>query len=1103
LYNDSTGNLVWSSNIFASNISTTTANLGNLYIIDETIYGKISNRDITLSPAGSGAVSVPSLKIPTGTIIQGNALVAIAVANVTVESVLGYSTSPTDALPTGTYGIPNGVAAPYTVYKLTSNVSPNIVVNDHVSGTGVPFLSNVVQIGTGLANGNANVFVVNTTLNTLPNPPGAGTILYSTRDVVNSGFNISTLPGTDIDLVPGAGGSIITSATITPFVDAVYDLGTPARRWKHVWVGAGTIYILDETLGTDQSIGARDGNLYIGGGTGLTVGKFTLYDNTIALANPTENFYIGSTYATGNLNINRPLQVINSTGNVGFQVDRNGITVINTPLNLSSSQAAFNIVGSSSGYQQPRNFANTMIQVTGQDNAPNRVSFDAFGVTGAQNSYVAVAARVARGTVTAPGTTQAGDTILRFTGQGWTGNGTFASSIIRLNLEAAETFTSNSSTGTRLTIQTTPIGSNVIQTTAAFYSNGLNLYGSSTTTGVTFVDNTFQNTAWVPANNIQQITVGVGFTPAQQGVRVGNIGLDTVDVHSVASASYSLTVANITPNSQNLRLTLAQEIGTNSSPTFSNVTVNGNLYVAGNIISQGSSSLNGKILYLANNSATSSDIVGGGIQLGANGAAYSRVIKYSLTGAHGDYWYTDTDTGFQTEHINATDIYMSGNLFSNGSALFGGAYTGYSYPNAGIQVFQNTNSYAQIVEQNISSGTQATTDFVATANNGTDTVFFVDLGIAGSNYDNTNPNNSLGTSLSRNDSYLYAQGNTATTPGGNLVIGAVTPARVVNFIAGGINSADIHATLSNTAFSVVGNITATQNIIATGNVTGVYHFGNAALMSGLPVQIQTDWNQATTSNIAYIKNKPDLTVYATVNQLTTNVNTLTTSINSLISNAAYQEGEIGTLQSNAAFQNTWLSNLQANVGTLQSNASFQNTWLSNLQSNVTTIDAAWQANAAYQNTWIGNIWTGFVANITPTALASTVHIAAVKTGNVVNIVTDATTANVANTIVVRNQYGTINVSGWVVGTKLTAVDYTATSSDYWIGTTAKGRTITLPNADNGAVNGRQYQIADTVHSGNPNTTIAAQSPATVVGNQPSQQGQIIIATYVGTTWYLN
>jgi len=40
-------------------------------------------------------------------------------------------------------------------------------------------------------------------------------------------------------------------------------------------------------------------------------------------------------------------------------------------------------------------------------------------------------------------------------------------------------------------------------------------------------------------------------------------------------------------------------------------------------------------------------------------------------------------------------------------------------------------------------------------------------------------------------------------------------------------------------------------------------------------------------------------------------------------------------------------------------------------------------------------------------------------------------------------------------------------------------------------------------NGNPNTTIAAQSPATVIGNQPSQQGQMILATYIGGVWYLN
>jgi len=144
-----------------------------------------------------------------------------------------------------------------------------------------------------------------------------------------------------------------------------------------------------------------------------------------------------------------------------------------------------------------------------------------------------------------------------------------------------------------------------------------------------------------------------------------------------------------------------------------------------------------------------------------------------------------------------------------------------------------------------------------------------------------------------------------------------------------------------------------------------------------------------------------------------------------------------------------------------------------------------------------------INTVSPNALSSTVHIAANIVGTTLNLFTDATTANTANTIVVRDANGAINVSGWTVGTHLTAVNYTATNSDYWIGTTTKNKTITLPNAANGASTGRQYQVADVVHAGNPGTTIAAQSPDTVTGNQPSQQGQIITCTYIGGVWYLN
>ena len=82
------------------------------------------------------------------------------------------------------------------------------------------------------------------------------------------------------------------------------------------------------------------------------------------------------------------------------------------------------------------------------------------------------AGRTARGTVDSPLQTKAGDTLLRFTGQGWTNSNAFAGSIVRINLEAAEDFTSTSA-GTRLRFQTTSIGSTTIQTSTIIDTDGL------------------------------------------------------------------------------------------------------------------------------------------------------------------------------------------------------------------------------------------------------------------------------------------------------------------------------------------------------------------------------------------------------------------------------------------------------------------------------------------------------------------------------------------------------------------------------------------------------------------------------------------------------
>ena len=65
----------------------------------------------------------------------------------------------------------------------------------------------------------------------------------------------------------------------------------------------------------------------------------------------------------------------------------------------------------------------------------------------------------------------------------------------------------------------------------------------------------------------------------------------------------------------------------------------------------------------------------------------------------------------------------------------------------------NTNSYFQIHNQNVNSGILASTDYVATANNGNDESFYINMGIGSSNF--AHPDFSM---AGPNDGYLYVHG---------------------------------------------------------------------------------------------------------------------------------------------------------------------------------------------------------------------------------------------------------------------------------------------------------------------------------------------------------
>ena len=84
-------------------------------------------------------------------------------------------------------------------------------------------------------------------------------------------------------------------------------------------------------------------------------------------------------------------------------------------------------------------------------------------------------------------------------------------------------------------------------------------------------------------------------------------------------------------------------------------------------------------------------------------------------------------------------------------------------------------SFFQFNIQNLSTGTHASSDIVATSNDGTETSYYVDMGINGSNYSS----NLYGKA---NDAYLYNAGE-------NFFIGTSTPSKSLIFLQGGSDSA--------------------------------------------------------------------------------------------------------------------------------------------------------------------------------------------------------------------------------------------------------------------------------------------------------------------------
>jgi len=105
--------------------------------------------------------------------------------------------------------------------------------------------------------------------------------------------------------------SVATATTITysvdlmPSQDAAYQLGKPGLRWKGIYVGTGSLWIQDVSLGTDAELTVDAGVLYVNGAYQLQVGQLKFFQNTIESTTGGTDIQIGLTTSTANLVLNR------------------------------------------------------------------------------------------------------------------------------------------------------------------------------------------------------------------------------------------------------------------------------------------------------------------------------------------------------------------------------------------------------------------------------------------------------------------------------------------------------------------------------------------------------------------------------------------------------------------------------------------------------------------------------------------------------------------------------------------------------------------------------------------------------------------------------
>lgn len=355
-----------------------------------------------------------------------------------------------------------------------------------------------------------------------------------------------------------------------------------------------------------------------------------------------------------------------------------------------------------------------------------------------------------------------------------------------------------------------------------------NSTGSVTITSVNATTGTFTNVAGTLTTAAQPNITSLG---TQTNVTTTNLTAGLVSA-TTTSGTYgyfnfvSGTTATYTngvfTNVAGTLSTAAQpnitSLGTQTNVTTTNLTASGLI----------SGSISGTYVYARYVSATQ---LAGDCSLCTNipsgGTPQSIISSTTRADARSDGTISFTTGGVVTGYMDASGrfilpgISVTTNQTSVTSLSANGnvSITSVSGSTTGLNLVGNANSFYQLNLQNTNAGASASSDYVATADNGTATTHYVDLGINGST-------GSATPFTATNAAYLYSTDS-------EMDIGALGSGGLITFnVSGGTATPTEKARITANGIST-SNIVALGNISATGGISATNFQGNGSLLTGI------------------------------------------------------------------------------------------------------------------------------------------------------------------------------------------------------------------------------------------------------------------------------